>query len=267
MWLVKLLAIAAVAYVLILALIYFAQSAILFPTRMAAGGVALPPTALHLVFEGSAGARLHGVHIQPLRASGTRLVILGFGGNGWNAANTAHYLHEIFPAADVVAFHYRGYAPSSGRPSAAALLADAPLIHDHVASRLGSNRIVAVGFSIGAGVAAHLASRRDLAGLLLVTPFDSLEAVASAHYRWLPVSLLLRHRMNPIEDLRGSSVPVAIIAAGQDRIIPPKHARALARAVPNLVYEKTIAGMGHNDIYQSPVFRAAMREAFAGIAP
>ena len=48
----------------------------------------------------------------------------------WNGQDVAEYLHELFPDLDVVAFHYRGYAPSTGSPSAEALIADAPLVYD-----------------------------------------------------------------------------------------------------------------------------------------
>jgi pimeloyl-ACP methyl ester carboxylesterase len=262
MWVLKILLFAALAYAVVVALIFFAQTALLFPTRMAGASGPLPAGSERLQVEGPGGEKLHGTHVPPARAAaGEKLVILGFGGNAWNADSVAAYLHDLYPAAHVVAFHYRGYAPSSGKPSAAALLADAPLLHDYVADRLGSDRIVVVGFSIGSGVAAHLASRRELAGLILVTPFDSLEALAAGHYRWLPVSLLLRHRMNPAEDLRASRVPVALIAAGGDNVIPLRHARALAKEVPNLVLDRTIAGAGHNDIYERPEFRQAMAEA------
>ena len=47
---------------------------------------------------------------------GSRLLILGFGGNAWNGQDVASYLHQVFPEADVMAFHYRGYRPSTGRP-------------------------------------------------------------------------------------------------------------------------------------------------------
>jgi pimeloyl-ACP methyl ester carboxylesterase len=262
MWVFKILLFAALAYAAVLALIFFAQTSLLFPTRMVGASGPLPVGSQRLLVEGPGGEKLHGTDVPPVgAAAGERLVILGFGGNAWNADAVAGYLHDLFPTAHVVAFHYRGYAPSSGKPSAAALLADAPLLYDHIAERLGTDRIIAVGFSIGTGVAAHLASRRDLAGLILVTPFDSLEALAGGHYRWLPVSFLLRHRMNPIEDLRASRVPVALIAAERDTIIPVRHARALADAVPNVVLDRTIAGAGHNDIYEHPQFRLAIAEA------
>ena len=67
----------------------------------------------------------------------------------------ALYLHGLFPDRDVIAFHYRGYAPSSGRPSAEALLSDSLLIFDHLQQVRAPQRVIAVGFSIGSGVAAY----------------------------------------------------------------------------------------------------------------
>ena len=259
MW--KLLLLVPLGYLAILTAIYFAQSSLLFPTTMVSAAGPLPPGARRLVVE-SGGEQLHGIHLPPRGGrTGERLAIIGFGGNAWNAEAAAMYLHELYPHADVVAFHYRGYRPSTGRPSSSALLDDAPLIHDKVVQALAPDRIVAIGFSVGSGVAAHLASKRPLAGTILVTPFDSLKAVARGHYPWLPVGLLFRHEMTAADDLRGSPTPTAIIAAGRDTIIPPARAAALAQAASNLVFERTIAEAGHNDLYDRPSFRQAMVEA------
>jgi pimeloyl-ACP methyl ester carboxylesterase len=266
MWALKLLLIPVIAYLATLALIYFAQTSLLFPARMVQGTGQLPPGATGLTLATPDGEQLHGLHLSPIRSStGERLVILGFGGNAWNAAAAAEYLQGLYPEADVVAFHYRGYAPSSGRPSAEALLSDAPLVYDLVRARLGSGRIVAVGFSIGSGVAAYLSSKRNLAGLILVTPFDSLIEVARAQYPWLPVRLLFRHPMTAADDLRRSDVPTAIVAAGRDTLIPAERTDALRAAAPNLVFDRNVKGAGHNDLYDRPEFRTAMDEALRSV--
>ena len=70
-----------------------------------------------------------------------------------------------------------------GSASAEALLADAPLVLDAAVQRVRPQRTIAVGFSIGSAVAASLARRSDVDGLILVTPFDSLKAVARAIIR------------------------------------------------------------------------------------
>ena len=124
---------------------------------------------------------------------------------------------------------------------------------------------MAVGFSIGSGVAAHLAGERPLDGLILVTPFDSLKAVASGHYPFLPVGALFRHEMDAAGALKGSKVPTAIVAAEHDTIIPPRRTEGLRRSVGNLAFDRTIAGASHNDIYHRPEFRDAMHEALEAL--
>ena len=261
MWALKLLLVPILVYLAILAAIYLAQTSIIFPAKAVGGAGPLPPGAARLELATRDGHRLHGVHIVPRSPPRARPVILGFPGNAWNAEDSAIFLADLYPDADVIVFHYRGYRPSTGTPSAATLFEDAPLIHDFVNRTFAGRPIVAIGFSIGSGVAAHLASRRPLAGSILVTPFDSLAAVGRSHYWWLPVAPLLRHRMNPADDMQNSHVPTAIIVAGRDTLIPPRRAQALAKQVPNLVYQRTIGEAGHNDIYQHPQFRIAMAEA------
>ena len=52
-------------------------------------------------------------------------LLIGFGGNAQDAEVLAQELAADFPELNVGVFHYRGYGPSTGRPSEAALLADA----------------------------------------------------------------------------------------------------------------------------------------------
>jgi uncharacterized protein len=254
-----------VFFVALVAVMALSQDDMLFPTSAVPPPDPLPQNAERLSLDIPAGERLHGVHIPPTEDGGGRILVVGFGGNAWNAENVATYLHELYPGAHVAAFHYRGYSPSTGRPSAEALLADAPLVLGKVIERVEPEHVIVSGFSIGSGVAASLAGRPDVDGAILVTPFDSLTAVARDLYPWLPVGLLFRHEMNSAEYLEGSKVPVAIIAAQRDDIIPPRRTQALRAKVPNLVYYNTISGAGHNDLYGHSEFRQAMREAFTAL--
>jgi pimeloyl-ACP methyl ester carboxylesterase len=258
----KLLILTPIAiYVVIAAIMFFAQTSLLFPSGQVAPAGPPPPGSEALQLDASSGARLVGLHIPPAHGQ-SDLLILGFSGNAWNAAAAAEYLHDRFPEAHVAAFHYRGYAPSGGATRAEALQEDAVLIHDFLEARLSPRRTVAVGLSIGSGVAPYLAAHRRLDGLILVTPLDSLAALAAGHYPWLPVRLLLRHRLEPAADLRDAQVRVAIVAAERDEVVAPARTAALRRAVSQkLVFDRTIARAGHNDIYDRPEFRQAMHEA------
>ena len=245
----------------VLLMMSFFQSQMLFPTDAVPAAGPLPSGAERMEIETPGGVRLHGVYFPP-RSAGDNPLVLGFGGNAWNGQHVAVELKRLYPDAHVVAFHYRGYRPSTGTPSAEALIADAPLVYDAAAERTGATKVIAAGFSIGSGVAAKLAGKRKLDGLILVTPFDSLKAAAADLFPWLPVGPFFQHEMNPARALKGNRVPVALIAAERDEIIRPIRTAALRPQVPNLIYDRTIAGAGHNDIYGRSSFDEAMREAY-----
>lgn len=266
--LVKIAALLAGAYALLVLLLAVSQTALLFP-RWAVGPVpALPAGAVPLRLDRPGGVTLHG-HLLP--GNGDGAPIIAFGGNGWNAGDVALLLHRVLPDHPVAVFHYRGYAPSGGRPSAQALSEDALAIHDHLEDHTRSDAgwdrpPVVIGLSIGAGPAAHLATRRPVQGLILVTPFDSLTRLAQARFPWAPVGLLLRHRMEPAADLTDSDVSVAMIAAMRDEIIPAARTEALREALtqtePGIVFDQPLAA-GHNDLYGHPDFAGTLREAMA----
>ncbi|CAA9275481.1 MAG: hypothetical protein AVDCRST_MAG04-3383 [uncultured Acetobacteraceae bacterium] len=269
MWVAHLALGLAALYAAAVAAMFLAQTWLLFPTALAgAVRVHLPASAQRLEARTPDGEVLVGVRIPAAAGEGADgrapPTLLGFGGNAWNADAVALHLHGLFPGREVAAFHYRGYAPSTGGPSAAALLADSVLVFDRLQQAHASERVVAVGFSIGSGVAAHLARHRPAAGLILVTPFDSLEALVRDLYWWAPVGPLLRHRMPTVDFVRGSPVPTALITAGRDAIVPARRGMALRQAVGNLVFEAAVDA-GHNDLYGRPAFAAAMREAVARI--
>ncbi len=248
-------------YAAILGGLWFLQERILFPAYIVPAAGPLSANATRLELDTDEGARLEGVHIHSRTPRPGAALALVFVGNASNAQGVAVRMHEIWPERDIVAFHYRGYAPSTGVTAAQALADDAPLIHDLVTERFRPGAIVAVGVSLGSGVAASLAARRPLAGLLLVTPFDSLSATAAQHYPWLPVSLLLRHDLRSAELLAGNRTPVAIVAAGRDEVIAPARTEALRRVVPNLVFDATIPEARHNDIALDPRYISTMRAA------
>jgi pimeloyl-ACP methyl ester carboxylesterase len=268
MWvkLAGLLAMPVVLYAAVLGYLFLAQTSMIFPAGNVPPGPAMPPSAERMEIPREAGVTLVGAHLPPRDADpAARLTVLGFGGNGWNADAMALTLRDLYPTADIVVFFYRGYQPSGGKPSADALKADARIVYDHVRARFPDAPIVAVGFSVGTGVAVSLAAARPLDGVILVTPFDSLAEVVSRHFPWLPVRWLLRQRMDSVADIRSAHMPVAAVVAGNDTLIPPAHARALERAVPDLILSETLPGAGHDSIYNHLRFRPVMREAMARI--
>jgi pimeloyl-ACP methyl ester carboxylesterase len=252
------------AYAIAVGGLWLAQDGLVFPTAATVrrGDEPPPREAVVRTLSTPDGERVQG---WVLRRSHARGLVLGFQGNAWHGDDFFNFLAHRLPDHHVAVFHYRGYAPSTGRPSEAALIADALLIHDRLRDELRPPRVIAAGFSLGSGVAAQLAAQRSIDGALLVTPFDSIEAIARRRYPWVPVRPLLAHPFRSDRALTGREVPVAVIAAGADRVVPPEHTRALEAALARLVFSHTLPDASHQDLYDRPEFQTVLERAIEAI--
>jgi len=226
---------------------WFAQDSLIFFPQPAASTAHLPAHATPITVTAADGTRLHG-----WIASGSAVpapTLIYFGGNAEEVSFTL--ADPRWPREwSIVALNYRGYGASEGAPGERALTADALSIYDAVAARDGidRDRIVAFGRSLGTALAAHVAAERPVAGAVLVSPFDSLVAIGSHHYPWLPVSLLLRHRFDALADAVHSRVPMHAIVAGSDTIIPVERSRALYDAWAGPKSWQVVPGTDHNTL-------------------
>jgi pimeloyl-ACP methyl ester carboxylesterase len=186
--------------------------------------------------------------------------LLYFGGNAEDVAQSLPEFAAVFPEHSLYLLHYRGYGESTGRPSEAAIHADALALFDRV--HAGHPEVVVVGRSLGAAVAVRLASLRPVARLVLVTPFDSLARVAERHYRIFPVRWLLEDRYEAWRDAPRVSAPTLLLVAEDDEIAPRAHAEALfAQFRPGVARLEVLAGAGHNTISASPAYFGWLRGA------
>lgn len=194
-------------------------------------------------------------------ASATPFVIVYFGGNAEDVLYTAG-LAPRFEARQMLVVNYRGYGQTAGSPSQAALFEDALRIYDYLVQQAGvkPEQVILMGRSLGSGVATMLAANRPTRAAVLITPFDSIAAVAAAHYPIFPVKLLLRHPFDSVSYASKANIPALILAAQNDRVIPPSHARALAQSWPAQHTFEVLQGVGHNDVEQHPEYFARINQ-------
>lgn len=173
--------------------------------------------------------------------------VIYFGGNAEVVPRAVPELAEAFPDSALYLPHYRGYCGSTGSPSEEALLADALAVYDMVRRRHDS--IVVIGRSLGSAVAVYLAASRPVKGLVLVTPFDSLTAVAARHYPFFPVRLLLRDRFDSRSRAPRVAAPTLILAAERDEVVPRGSTDNLHAAFrPGVAKLVVVPGAGHNTV-------------------
>lgn len=232
------------AYVLFCAFLYTKQRSLLYyPTPRTS-----PADAAVMVLENE-GHSLKVLSVRPER----KKAMIYFGGNAENVAFTVPELQRMLPEYALYVPHYRGYGGSSGQASEEALYSDGLALLQNVSQKHTS--VVVMGRSLGTAVAVYLASRKSLDSLVLVTPFDSMTELASSYYPFIPVSLLLKDTFDSVSRAAAIEIPVLVLIAERDEVIPRKNSDRLAAAFePGLASIIVVPGAGHNTIETNPLY-------------
>ncbi len=87
-----------------------------------------------------------------------------------------------------------------------------------------------VGESLGAGMASQVVKGNEssVAGVVLITPWDSLADVAGEKYPIFPVKWMLHDRFDSVAAVARYDGPLVIVGAQQDTLIPVAHAQRFA---------------------------------------
>ncbi len=194
------------------------------------------------------GTNLHGWFVKNSDARRSKLLIY-FGGN---AEEVSYLCDEMKRYRDwsVVLLNYRGYGLSQGNPSEENLYSDAIEIYDYFSAQdnIDESNIVVMGRSLGTGVATYLAKNRKVKGLILITPYDSLKSLIEKKIPIFPSGLMLRHQFDSVARAPVIKVPLHIIVALEDNIIPLWHSEKLASTWGGKVFINEIKGEGHNSL-------------------
>ena len=238
------------AYALLAAVLFFAQSHLVYFPQMGREHIATPEQQ-GLPYESvdiptSDGQTLHAWFVPAEDATGT---VLFFHGNAGNISHRIDYLSMFHGMGyQTFIFDYRGYGQSSGSPSESGTYIDAQAAWDYLVKEKGirPGRIALFGESLGGAVAAWLAVRERPALLVLASTFTSVPDLAAKIYPYLPVRLLSRFNYNAFEYLQSVACPVLVAHSPQDEIVPFAHGRALYEAAPEPKEFLELQG-GHNE--------------------
>lgn len=254
---------AALAWTSFTAAVALGQNRLLFnPVPPAAGPK--PRSAVHrtrpIVLHTPDGTRLSGWLLTP-RPARVSSAVLYFGGRSEEVSWLVQDAATMFPDSAVLALNYRGYGASHGAPAESHLVADAEFLYDWLAERpwVDRDRIALVGRSLGSGVAVQIAARRPAAAVMLLTPYDSILALARRKFRTVPVDWVLRHRFESVKHAAALRAPVFVLRAASDRIVPHVHTDLLVKTLPTLAADVTIAGSDHSNLPHLPAAQAMIR--------
>ena len=173
--------------------------------------------------------------------------IIYFGGNGETVVANASFFNKTLSDYTIYLVNYRGYGSSTGKPTEAALYADAQYIYDQLIEK--HKTLSVIGRSLGSGVATYLAATRKIEKMILVTPFDSIQAIAQKRYPVFPIALLLSDKFDSLGRVKNISAKTLVLLAENDVVIPFKYSQRLIDAFPlSQIKVELIEGTGHNNI-------------------
>lgn len=237
-----------------MAYLYFFQNSIVFNAK------AIEETKMfklqnveRISFEVEDGIILDGVYKKSSNLDAPLMIY--FGGNADDATKILLHVKDINDF-DIVSFNYRGYVKSNGNPSQKALFSDALKIYDKFAK---NKKVVLIGRSLGTGVATYLASKRDILGLILITPYDSIASIAKKKYPIFPIDFLLKHKFESDKYMQNITKPVGLIEVQNDTIVTKYHFDKIKEKVSNLALHVKLENTTHAEVLKHPDFEKNLK--------
>lgn len=213
-------------------------------------------------FEDVSFGGLHGWWVPA--TAGPRLGhVLFLHGNAGNIGDRVPHVELLAGAGlDVLAFDYRGYGRSHGRPDEQGTYRDARAALEALLARDGvrRERLLYVGESLGGAIALELAVSAPPAGLVLQSTFTSIRDLARLHYPFIPRAAV-PDAYPSLRLIAGLRAPLLLLHGDRDEIVPLMYGEALFGAAPEPKTIRVFRGVAHND-----VLALAGREWAAAIA-
>jgi uncharacterized protein len=215
--------------------------------------VPLPRSSGHrtrsIVLRAKDGTRLAGWLMTPTTA-GPHPAVLYFGGRSEEVSWVARDAGRMFPGMTVLAVNYRGYGESLGVPHERHMVDDGRVLFDWLSERgqVDPAKVAVVGRSLGSGVAVQVAMKRLVHAVVLITPYDSVLALARRRFRAVPIGFVLRHRFESVKYAALLKAPTYVLRAATDDVVPHSHTDTLVAKLARLHLDETVADSDHSNI-------------------
>lgn len=241
------------------------QNALLFHPQPPTLSVPAPPAgwrAEPIALDRGDGVTVRGWLVLPPAAPARAVVYVG--GNAeevsWLVAHA-----DRFGGRAVALVNYRGFGESGGKPAEEALVGDAAALFDALSARPDvRGGIAAMGRSLGTGIAVRLAAQRPVDRLVLVSPYDSIEAVGAHYFPSALVRAVIADRYDAKSHAPALRIPMLAVVAGSDEVIPVERSRSLHDAWGGPKRWVEVPHAGHNDLQEHAPFWREIGAFLAG---
>lgn len=247
----KLLIIAIGFYAVLNLYVYYMQSNLIYFPDLAGRELVSTPKDIGLDYQDvefvtEDDIKLHGWFIPNENAEKTLLFFHG------NAGNISHRLQsiDIFNrlGLNIFIIDYRGYGQSEGKITEKGSYRDAEAAWHHLVNTRGidEDKIIVFGRSLGASIAAWLASKKKPSALIIESGFTSVPSMGQRLYPFLPVRWLAHISYDTQQYVQSVTCPVLVAHSKNDEIIPYDEGRKIFDAANKPKRFLEMRG-GHND--------------------
>jgi len=155
---------------------------------------------------------------------------------------------------DIFILDYRGFGKSEGQiESEKQLFSDIQIVYDTLTHYYEEDKISIIGFSIGSGLAAHLASENHPKRLILKAPYYSLSHLTHQYVPVVP-SFMLRYKIHTDQYIEKVKCPIIIFHGDQDEVINYQSSVKLKAHFKTGDTLFTLNGQSHNGINSNEMY-------------
>tara|TARA_Y100001970_G_scaffold266851_1_gene356066 strand:- start:227 stop:1027 length:801 start_codon:yes stop_codon:yes gene_type:complete len=161
-----------------------------------------------------------------------------FHGNAGDLSNRIYKLNELNKLdINILLISWRGFSGNKGSPTEKNLYEDAEAAIKWLnEKKVENNQIILYGESLGSGVAVEIGKKNNFNGIILESPFTSVENSAKIYYPYLPVKFILKDRYDSINKIDKIRTPILIMHGKKDDIIPFSMGKELFEKANNPKY-------------------------------
>ncbi len=232
-------------------LLYFGQEKLIFfPEKLDKDHeFAFRQDFTEMDFEMDDNVMLHGILFKADSSKGLVFYLHGNAGSlkSWGEiANTYTDLDY-----DLFMLDYRGYGKSEGKISSEnQLYSDIQKVYDILKNTYDENNIVVLGYSIGTGPAAKLASTNHPKLLILQAPYFNLTDLMKHYFPVIP-AFALKYKFETNKFIRECEMPVAIFHGDRDEVVYFKSSLKLKELMKKTDRLIILKGQGHNGMSEN----------------
>lgn len=164
---------------------------------------------------------------------------------------------------DVFMIDYRGYGKSGGKiDGETQLYEDIQTVYDALTKQYAEKKIIVLGYSLGTGLAAKVASDNHPQLLILQAPYYNIVTEMKQRFSIIP-AFILKYRLETNKHLKNCSMPVIIFHGDQDYVIDYRASVKLQQEFKPGDQLITLPGQGHNGMSDNEDYRVALRKILA----